>query len=274
MKRKLVFLVLIITILTSGVFAVENYPRLYTRVEDDAGLMTDGEVAELRAYLDEISNKHNVDVIIHTTNSLGDKSPRAYADDYFDYNGYGMGEGKDGIILILSMEYRDWAISTHGFAIEAFTDQGQKWIMDEVLQDFSQADFYEGFRQFAFLADEYIGEAKTGHAYDIGYKPKNEINLKVLIVMASLSLLIGAGVGLAYLAFLKSSHKTKKRKEYAEDYQTGIIPGRNTSDRLINRYVSRVPIPKPPSNNRPGGGGSSTWTSSSGGFHGGSSGKF
>ena len=61
--------------------------------------------------------RQSCDVIVVTVASLDGKTAESYADDYFDFNGYGLGQDRDGILLLLSMEDRDWAISTHGFAL-------------------------------------------------------------------------------------------------------------------------------------------------------------
>ena len=42
----------------------------------------------------------------------GGKTAEAYADDYYDYNGYGYGENDDGLLLLVSMGEREWAITT------------------------------------------------------------------------------------------------------------------------------------------------------------------
>ena len=74
------------------------------RLVDDAGLLSSEEKDELLDKLDEIRDKEDFDVVIVTKESLDGKSPQDYADDYFDYNGYGVGKDKDGILLVLGME--------------------------------------------------------------------------------------------------------------------------------------------------------------------------
>ncbi len=52
---------------------------------DEAGYLTEDEVATLSAQLDEVSDRLNVDVVIVTVNALEGKTATAYADDYYDY---------------------------------------------------------------------------------------------------------------------------------------------------------------------------------------------
>ena len=63
-----------------------------------------------------------------TVKSLEGKTATEYADDAFDYDGYGLGEDKAGILFLVDMGDRNWATSTHGYAITAFTDAGLSYI--------------------------------------------------------------------------------------------------------------------------------------------------
>lgn len=248
--------------------------RVLTRVEDDADLLSNDEEAALRQKLDRISEETNVDVIVHTNYSLGGKTPADYADDYFDYNGYGLGENYDGIIFVLSMEYRDWRISTHGFGIRAFTDKGQELIVEKMLPDLSNGNYYRAFDNFADLSEEYIIQAKTGEAYDVGNMPKRKITPMALLIFLGISLLVGSIAGGVYVVALSSTHKTMKKQKSAGAYQEGNIQFTNRKDQFITRNITRTRIPKKQNLSGGGGGGSSTRTSSSGRSHGGSGGKF
>lgn len=271
---------------TGGDFTFEQEPeidenfepgeRVLTRVEDDALLLSDEEKAALRQKLDRISEETGVDVIVHTNYSLGGKTPRDYADDYFDYNGYGLGPNYDGIIFVLSMEYRDWRISTHGFGVQAFTDRGQQIIVDQMLPYLSDGEYYEAFDKFADLSEEYILQAKSGEAYDVNNMPTNKLSLTNILTFLGVGSVAGAIAGGTYTQILSSTHKTLSRQRFAGGYKSGDINFNNKVDRFITRNVTRTRIPKTNRNSSGGGGfgGSSTHRSSSGRSHGGSGGKF
>lgn len=83
---------------------------------------------------------------IVTVNSLDGKTAQAYADDYYDYNGYGYGENDDGILLLISMGERKWAISTYGYChLTAFTDAGISYISNEFQRKLSSGKYASGF---------------------------------------------------------------------------------------------------------------------------------
>ena len=58
---------------------------------------------------------------------------------------------------------RNWAIATHGYAIEAFTDAGQEYIMEQVKPYLSDGDYNEAFQMFAMECDDFIMQADESH---------------------------------------------------------------------------------------------------------------
>ena len=129
MKKRLYIILFTLIFSTMCVMPVFAQNEMDAYVVDDAGLLTDSEENSLNETLKEISNRQSCQVVVVTTNSLDGKSAEAYADDYYDYNGY----GKDGILLLVSMEDRDYGISTCGYATEAFTDAGINYIKNKFL---------------------------------------------------------------------------------------------------------------------------------------------
>ena len=68
--------------------------RLQPRVVDNANLLTASEEQELEKYLDSISEDLKFDIAVVTTDTINGKTPMAYADDFYDYNGYGYGDDR------------------------------------------------------------------------------------------------------------------------------------------------------------------------------------
>ena len=113
-KRISVFLTVILLCLAC---AFPVWAETESRLADQAGLLDTDQKESLCNTLDEISEREQVDVIIVTTNSLEGKTAQAYADDYFIDHGYGQGEDGDGILFLVDMGDRNWAIATHGYAV-------------------------------------------------------------------------------------------------------------------------------------------------------------
>ena len=108
-------LVSIIPIQTNGQSANISNERILPRLVDGAGLLSQDQADDLLSKLDQVSEGQNFDIAIITVDALEEGyTSIEYADDIYDYNGFGMGEDYDGILFLISMEERDWAISTHG----------------------------------------------------------------------------------------------------------------------------------------------------------------
>lgn len=240
------------------------------RLVDEAEILEDYEEEELLGILDEISTRQQFDVVIFTVYSLDGETPRAYADDYYDYNGYGISEERDGALLLLSMEERDWYVSTRGFGITVITDAGLDYMSEKFLPYFSEGDYSGGFKVFATECDSYIDAAKNGSPIDVGNLPKEPYNFGGSLVI---SLIIGFIIAFIVAKNMKSKLKTIRKNDTAVDY---VVPGSfnltNQRDIFLYNNVTRTAIPKDTSSS--GSGGSSTHTSSSGATHGGGGGKF
>lgn len=243
-------------------------------VVDNGGLLTDGEEQLLEALAAQISEEWECQTVIVTADSLNGKDITAYADDTFDYEGYGYGSGDDGIILVVDMGEREWAISTHGYGITAFTDYGQEYMMDRVLPDLSDGDYYDAFETFLEECDDLLEQARDGEPLDVresGGGGSGFFSIFRLIFS------IGAGMLLAFIPMsgLKKEINNVQSKTGAADYvRSGSMKVTQSSDRFLYSHVSKRARPK--NNGSSGGrsGGSRTHRSSSGRSHGGSRGRF
>ncbi len=270
-RKNIVFiLVMLVLMLISPleVMAKQTIPdeRLLPRVVDDGAILNDGEEAELLAKVDEISERQNSDVAVVTIESLEGKTAMEYADDYFDYNGYGMGEDKAGILLLVSMNDREWWMTTHGSAMTAYTQEGQKFLSEQFQPYLSDGEYAQGFTVFADWCDDYLTQAATGKPYGSGNMPKAAFPFLPRLGMA---LIFGIIVGLVVVTYMKSQLKSVVRQQAATQYEKqDSMHVTAHSDLFLYCNVSRRERPKESS----GGGGSHT--SSSGESHGGSGGSF
>ncbi|MCR5484505.1 MAG: TPM domain-containing protein [Clostridiales bacterium] len=248
-------------------------------VVDWADLLTDEQEASLLKKIDELRSKYAIDVVIHTTNSIGNKSVRDYADDFYDYNGYGVGPDHDGLMFMLNMNNgeegnRDYYTTTTGRAIEVLTDyavyDSDSYINSRVLPYLADGEYYEAFEKYLDLIDVFFEQAETGEPFDVGntYKTSGSYVSHELIA-------VGIAVIVAFLVTnsMKNSMKTNRKKTEASNYvKPGSMYISESFDRFSYRNVSRVA--KPESSSSGGGGGSSSHSSSSGSSHGGGGGKF
>ncbi len=266
MKKKITLLVLAVVLCFTAMIpacAVDGVENEYSHVIDSAELLTQSEETALNQKLYEISTRQGVDVVVVTTNSLGGKSTSEYADDIYDDSSFGYGD--DGVLLLISMEYSDWYISTCGYGITAFTDSGIAYIGEQIVPYLSGGDFIGAFNTFAQYSDDFITQAKNGSVYNSSNLPKEPLSL----IWIPISLAIGIVLALLVVGSMKSKLKSVSKKKEANSYvKKGSMAVTENFETFLYSNVTKT---KKESQNSSS---SSTHTSSSGRTHGGGGGKF
>lgn len=264
-RRTSVLIICLVCIVLLVPVTAEAGNRQNPRLVDDAGLLDESQEAEVLEKLDEISNRQMFDVVIVTVDSTEGKTPMAFADDYYDYNGYGVGENHDGILLLISMEERDWYISTTGFGITAFTDAGLEYMEGQFVEFLSDGEYQKAFETFAKLCDEFVTKAKEGEVYREGNLPRGPFPF----LWIPIGLVLGGVVAFFPVQMMKREMNNVQRRTEAGDYiKRNGIAITDQRDMFLYRTVNRTARPKDTSS------GSSTHRSSSGTTHGGCGGKF
>ncbi|MBQ6430771.1 MAG: TPM domain-containing protein [Oscillospiraceae bacterium] len=216
------------------------------RLVDDGELLTAKQETAIAQKLDEVSEKHDLDLVVVTVRSLDGKSGEAFADDYYDYNGY----RKDGVLLLYCPNEHARHISTTGDAIGIFDDDALDELIDGILPYFNRGDFNGACLSFADICDEIVTSAR---AFPWG--------------MLVIALLLGAGLAwLIPMSSMKGALKSVRSQAAASDYvRAGSMSLTQNRDVFLYANVTRTAIPK----ERSSGGG--THVGSSGTSHGGRS---
>ncbi|MBO5797257.1 MAG: TPM domain-containing protein [Clostridia bacterium] len=249
MKKLLsiLFALLLCLTLAMPAFAV-NIPRLL----DGADLLTESEEATLLARLDEVSESLKVDVIIAAEPNLGGMNPDAYAEEYYDFAQFGYGENRDGILLLISMEERDWCIYANGFAHTALSQEETDALGEELAGDLGDGNYVAAFNRFVDECEYQINGERNGFPFDFG---KN-----ILIALA-----VGLVVAFIATGVMKGKLKSVRRKAEADNYvKSGSMHITQSSDIYLYRTVNRVK--KQTSSSSGSSGGRSSSHSSSGKF--------
>lgn len=279
MKRKLIGLLLAVLMLLSLTVTAAAEETLW-RVVDNADLLDIAEESAHEETIRLLRERYNMDVVILTVDSLEGKTPQDYADDYYDENGYGCGEERSGLLLLISMEQRDWYVSTCGGAVYALTDYGIQCLGEELLSGFS-ISYDAGFRMFLAALPEYFealekGTPIDGYAdysgdyyhgdqeevvyYEEEFTPSFELSLLLGLVVAGISLLI-----------MRLGMNTRRPKRSAAGYMNqNSFHMRQQQDLFLYSNISKVRRQE----NKSSGSGSSVHRSSGGSRHGGGGGKF
>lgn len=235
--------VLILTLVLILALAVPAMAAGGDYLVDQADLLTASQERALKKLLEEVSQARDIDVVVVTADDLGGASSQSYADDFFDYGGY----GEDGILWLIDMEHRKSTISTTGSCIGVFSDDLQEEMQDQLAPMLTDGEYRDAIELFAQLCDE-------AYEFDMGM---------ALII----ALVVGLLVAAIATAVMKGQLKSVRSKADATDYmKPGSLQLTEARDFFLYHTVSRVAKPKD--------NGSSTHTSSSGRSHGGSSRSF
>lgn len=138
----------------------------------DTEKLLEDEVCEIIEMLaQDISQRQQCAVYflsVYDFRDYGDGDIFNVARQIYEENDLGMGENKDGVLLILSMVERDYCLLAHGFGDTALTDYGKDYISERFLDDFADDDWYGGVRDYLTYTDDLLGQAREGKVYDRG----------------------------------------------------------------------------------------------------------
>lgn len=268
-KNLALYLLLLLLLLISPL----NVYAEKTLVIDNANLISQDELIELNNKANLLSDQYNMDIVIVTSDNAEGKTSREYADDFFDYNGFGVGANYDGILFLIDMDNREAYISTTGIAIRYLTDARIESILDMVFDGgMAQGNYYGAAMGFLDGTEHYLKEGIPSGQYN---EPEEVAKVNRLTLMdLTIALIGGLGTGGAFVMSTKSQYKFRKQSNPYSYRSNSIVNFINQDDKLTNSFISHriIPKPKPPSASTMGR--STTHRSSSGRSHGGGGRKF
>ena len=250
MKKIFLFLTITIITITSciNIFAAEK-----SRIVDDANVLTEAQEDKLLSYINKVSEDNSFDLVIVTINTLNNKDVTAYADDYFDYNGYGYGKNFDGALFLVAVEDKEWAISTCGEGLDIYTETFLDTLEDFCISDLSSGNYYQAFETFIDFSEDQIEDYKTFPFLS-----------RILI-----SLIVGFVIAFIVVSVMKRQLKSVRKQIGAKVYiKPGSMNVTMSNDIFLYSNTTRRARPKNTSS------GGSSHSSSSGRSHGGRSGRF
>lgn len=287
MKRKITALILLILCFAMTTQALGA--QTPTKVVDQAGLLSAEESLALTEQAETMTSQYETDVVILTVDSLGDKDAQTFADDYFDDQGYGVGPSYSGILLLISMEARDWAMSTCGETASLVTDADLALLEDAMLPHLGDGQYFAAFTAYLQELDRVLSApvpssttpAQNGTVHTAPNSNHAAETSLPLLQIIGVALVLGVLSGGITVAVLRRGMNTARAQAAAGNY---VEPQsfQLTQSRDIYLYSHTTRQRRQTENQIHSGssggsyhhGGSTTHSGSSGRSHGGSHGKF
>ncbi len=135
------------------------------KVYDFANLFSDIQEQELYTQIQEFIERTKYDFVLVTIDinpkvtklNIRDKdyADVVYADDFYDYNDFGYGNTRDGLLLLIDMDNRYVYLGGSGDAQYLYTDYECEEITGSIYSYLSDAHYMEGVKQTIEIAKEY-----------------------------------------------------------------------------------------------------------------------
>ena len=229
------------------------------KIIDECNVLSGQEKNELSKLIDKYIEHTNYDMVVYFANNRNDYFEKyddaitKLADDTFNYNDYGIGNNKDGIILCFDTYYRDYTITTHGIdCIDTYSTKALDSIYDSVTLCFKENRFYDGVEAFV---------RSSNNAYDnyVNYhESRFSKAIKPSLIGATIITLISF---LILYSKLKSERINQTAEQYMKNPKFNLI---KNGDIYLYSNVTKTKIERNKKSSD-----SSTHVSSSGETHGG-----
>ncbi len=278
--KKISYSILLVLLLFVSFFSVEASASTTPQVDetekiyDFAELLTSQEEAELYDEIQEFITLYQMDMVIVTIDDNPKSSARDYADDFYDYNDFGIGDTYDGLLMLIDMDNREVWISTTGNAILMYNDTRIDNILDYVQPNLSVADYMEASEDFIYYSSQYAKKGYPSGNRDYMINENGEYVKKPNVSFSSVSDILGflGKIGIIpiiitiiIISIGCSTHKSVRKATSAKNYlKQDSFHLAQKQDLFLHTHTTKTYI-----NTSSGSGGSSTHTSSSGRSHGG-----
>jgi uncharacterized protein len=199
-----------------------------------AGLLTESEADALEAKLEAIADKFSVQVAVVTVPTCDGEDHGVYAKQFYREGGYGLGETKDGILLLIDMdeENRGWAIYGKALGADAMTSSVIESVGEDMTPDLKDGNYAAAFDTFADKCEERIDIAINGEPFDP-------------VMSFIVALVIGVVLALIVTGVMKGQLKSVRSQRAAANYvRKGSMNVTESYELFLYRTVEKREKPK------------------------------
>ncbi len=188
-------------------------------IDDNAYLLSNGEREKLEDYSYQLSEKNKTSICIVTASEIGGKDIREWEEQYFYDHEMGYGSSKNGLVLVIDMEDRQWNIMTFGDIDDVILNSECVAIGEEIRDDLSDSRYYDALHDYITLADQHLNltDAEREYYRDLENQKDKKKHANPLACIGGsfiFSLLFARGS----VGGMKRSMNTRMRQTGASEY--------------------------------------------------------
>ena len=225
MKRKLLTILLAAALCVS--LAISASAVSGADLYDEADLLSSTEETQIAEKLSSLREQFQAQLVIITVPS-SDGSIDTFVEHVYDSMNMGCGENRDGVLLLVCMDSREYRILSNGYAGEAIGMDQINAIGEAIVSGLSDGNYADAFILFADNCAYYLDGYLNGYPFRVG---------KNLII----SLIVGIVAGIAAAVILKKQLKSVRQQKQANVYiKSGSMQITASRDMFLYREVTRT----------------------------------
>lgn len=192
------------------------------KIYDFAGILTDSEIEELRKMALDFYDETGFDLVIVTDSfyNLSDVDNYAYAQDFYDYNDFGIDDKYYSGVLILRNAYPDYpyySIRSFGEAQLYFSGKRTDTMLDDTSGFIARKEYAKAFTSVINYLNDYYEDGISSEF--IGYKiDKNGALVAPYKLPLLIALIISGLFTFFYISYFVKRNKMVFKAKLAYDY--------------------------------------------------------
>lgn len=245
------------------------------KIYDFADIYSSSDEDYLYTQVSNFIKETNLDLAIVTISYNNKHNTAMYADDFYDYNSFGLDDNRSGLLLLVDMDSRRLYLSTTGDAINIYTDDRVNNIMSNIFTYFSNKDYYKATEIFINYAKSYT-EVSSGEDSHYVFSEDGKItkSRKGILVAGIFAIIITV---ISILVMASKNRLAKVASSSIGFLRKDTLNVKVVADNFLGSSVTKTRIDNDSSSgghHHGSGGGSSTHIGSSGISHGGGGHRF
>ena len=212
------------------------------KVYDFGEILTTNEEKKLYEEIVDYINQTNMDVAIVTVKYNNKHNVQTYAEDFYDYNNFGVGSERDGILYVIDMDLGQIYLTATGKAIRTYSDKRYNNMLDNAFQFVLDGDYYGSCSSLIKSALSY---SKIDSTEDDDYVVDRDGTVKKdnsSLLAIGIFAIIGTAITMLILVNMnRTVYKAKYNREYLMKDTASI---KRVNEVALGTQVARAPRKK------------------------------